>query len=1070
MLSRILLPVLCFLSTLVLPAQSVVQDIERISHFQTIITDSTGEKSNKTAALDTMVATLAYYATAPDTVLAKGLFAGADLLRYIGKNKFLTTYLVDMELYTHIYQHQVSPGFTYLSANFLERSKFLRSPDPVGLLTDSGPFDFNFAREQAKLPAPKLSTLTASATASSDRLAGENYVSNAIIGLTDFIAQRAQEELNYTFLTRLRDELNKNNLNQLFPNTVKFLPGLDLLNYKSILPSIRQAFTKDLNQLSFNLGNYLGASSKNGYADPKLASILLIYQVLELGIRDVSVADILGFTVSRLASNREGLKAAINFELSDTNALATSARQDLVDALEQLDGSVRALDRAAEKAVSDVDDIKNGLRRKIGALGRGDSLQLEYARLKSANIGNTELAFDQRWAKNAGEQPRGILKSWVLGQEAAGYYQANPSLAYFDRLYSGDAKKSSPKELSTAGLIGVRAFISKQEELDFYYRYEDTLVKYAAAYRSINQQLAQRGRKYAPKGAVDALAQRIKAEEAAVKEAGKNTLPYDLLHRLTEEFPSLPDSTEETKIIRQTKDLLSPIESRFLQRVAQDSLVNSPEKQREKVLEGAGERSLQFPDLRKATDRVSADFDRLSKALDMATEKTADTLATALGNVNTYASIFGMSQQLFFLLHRDNTGAGAGEYEKTEAIAPVLLDGDQSMLLRGITYQRLTSVPEFGSIDPRQLGSLMLDFSTILDRLHQPLTTEERMKPQVAKRIRTVEFVTEATRTILEAPVLTLPGADTTFSLSQHVDAFANVPELSTQFNEMFRLSQTGQYRYAVTNLLEIVKLFDPPTATSRKSLLRKRTKLADLKSSLIAAPQRADVLQKQIGRTIFAIQTLEKRDSLRMSNNFFTYATFMADVAAADDSEAFVAALRSVALPKGSSTFKRNNNASLEISALAGLSVCRETLIRPRNLQGATFNENAVVASVFMPVGLMYSNKLRSPSKSARKGTFSLFTTILDLGAVAAFRFGAEDSPVEALPELKLSNIISPGVHVLYQWPGSPFSTGLGVQNGPNVRKYDPGTGAAVQDLRAYRVMVSFAIDVPIFRLWGSN
>ena len=208
MLSRILLPVLCFLSTLVLPAQSVVQDIERISHFQTIITDSTGEKSNKTAALDTMVATLAYYATAPDTVLAKGLFAGADLLRYIGKNKFLTTYLVDMELYTHIYQHQVSPGFTYLSANFLERSKFLRSPDPVGLLTDSGPFDFNFAREQAKLPAPKLSTLTASATASSDRLAGENYVSNDIIGLTAFIAQRAQEELNHTFLTRTRLELN----------------------------------------------------------------------------------------------------------------------------------------------------------------------------------------------------------------------------------------------------------------------------------------------------------------------------------------------------------------------------------------------------------------------------------------------------------------------------------------------------------------------------------------------------------------------------------------------------------------------------------------------------------------------------------------------------------------------------------------------------------------------------------------------------------------------------------------------------------------------------------------------
>lgn len=1070
MLSRILLPALCLLSSLALPAQSVVQDIERLSRYQAIITDSTSEESQKSAALDTTIATLAYYATAPDTTLAKSLFGGADLLRYVGENKFLTSYLVDMKLYDPIHKHKVPQAFTYRSASFLARSKFLRNPDPAGLLSDSGPFDFNFAREQAKLPAPKLSTLTATATATSDRLAGENYISSAIIGLTDFIAERAQEELNYTFLTRLRKELDENNLNELFPNTVNFLPGLDLLNYKSILPSIRQAFTKDLNQLSFNLGNYLGASNKNGYGDPELANILLIYQVLELGIRDVSVADILGFTVSRLASNREGLKAAINFELSDTTALATSARQDVVAALGQLDGSIRALDRAAENAVSEVDDLKNGLRRKVGALNSSDSLQLEFNRLKSADIGNTELAFDKRWAKNAGGQPRGILKSWVLGEEAVSYYQANPSLAYFDRLYSGDAKKSSAQELSTAGLIGVRALISKQKELDFYYRFEDTLVKYAAAYRSIDQQLAQRGKKYSPKEAVDALAQRIKAEEEAVRQAGKDALPYDLLYRLTEELPPLPDSTSNTKMVRKTKDLIAPIEERFQLLVARDSLANSPEKQRENALEGAEKKSLQFPDLRRATHRVGADFDRLRRALDVATEETADTLARALGNVDTYASIFGMSQQLFFLLYRDNTRAGAGEYEKTEAIAPVLLDGNQSLLLRAITYQRLTSVPEFGSIDPRRLGSLVLDFSTILDRLNQPFTKEEAMKLQVAKRIRTVEFVTEATRTILEAPVLTLPGVDTSFSLSQRVDAFANVPELSTQFNEMFRLSQTGQYRYAVTNLLEIVKLVDPPTTSNRKSLKRKREKLKELRGELIAAPQRADVLTKRIDRTGQAIRTLEKRDSLKMSNNFFTYATFMADVAAADNSEAFVAALRSVALPKGSSAFKRNNNASLEIGALAGLSVARETLIRPRSLQGVNLEENAVVASVFMPVGLMYSNKLRSASKPARKGTFSLFTTILDLGAVAAFRFGADDGPVQALPELKLSNIIAPGVHLLYQWPGSPFSTGVGIQNGPNVRKYDPGTGGAVQDLRAYRVMVSFAVDVPIFRLWGSD
>ncbi len=1070
MSTRIWMLLLLVLISLPLPAQSVVQDIERLSELRHAIADAPGERRGRTAALDELVATLAYYATAPDTSSARELFAGADLLHHIRDNQYLINYLLDAKLYEPIYGHTVSPRYGYRETSFPNRGDFLKQPDPAGLFKDSGPFDFNFAREQARLKAPTLSSLTASARATSDRVGGENYVSSAIIGLSDFIAQRAQEELNYTFLTHLRDELDDNNLNYLFPNTVDFLPGLDLLNYKSILPSIRQAFSKDLNQLSFNLGNYLGASNANGYADPRLANILLIYQVLELGFREVSIADILGFTVSRLASNRAGLESAINHELSDTTLLARNGRREIVGALQRLDGSILDLDEAVEDAVSELGNLRDLLRDPTAALAEDDTLKLAFERLKAANPGTPAIVFDDRWAKNAGSQPRGILEAWLGGTEAVAFYQANPSLAYFDRQYAGGAKKSTPRELRTAGLIGVRALLDKRTTLDFYYGLEDTLVAHANAYLELRERLAQRNQAYYPVKAVEELSARIRAEQAAVEAAGKDPLPYDLLYRLTEEIRGLPDSTDNERTILRTKKILAPIEDRFLARVRWDSLSDSPERQRQRRILEENKRTVSFPGLLSAIDRVYDDFGSLERSLEEATALTAAPLSAALGNVKTYSSIFGISQQLFFLLHRQRDTMNTPVYEKSESIAPLLLDGDRSNLLRGISFQRFSSVPTFGTLDPGQLGGLVLDFSTILDRLNQPLTADEIADPRLSKRIRTVAFITQATKTILEAPVLTLPGIDTTFSLAQRVDNFGKVAEISTQFNELFRLSQTGQYRYAITNLLEIIKLFDPPATTPRKSLTRQRSKLLELQTQTPTTPADIATLERRIDRTEKAIRNLEGRDSLRVSNDFFTYATFMADVAAADNSEAFVAALRSVALPRGSSAFKRNNNASLELGALAGLSVGRERLLLPAGFAATGFRQNAVVAAVFMPVGIVYSNKLRSPSKPARGGTYSIFTSILDLGAVAAFRFGKDDSPVQSLPELKIANVIAPGVHLLYQWPRSPFATGVGIQNGPNVRRYDPGTGEAARDLRGYRIMFSATIDVPIFRLWGSN
>jgi hypothetical protein len=180
-------------------------------------------------------------------------------------------------------------------------------------------------------------------------------------------------------------------------------------------------------------------------------------------------------------------------------------------------------------------------------------------------------------------------------------------------------------------------------------------------------------------------------------------------------------------------------------------------------------------------------------------------------------------------------------------------------------------------------------------------------------------------------------------------------------------------------------------------------------------------------------------------------YGHFMANVAMADNSDQVAAAIEAVALPVGSAQMKKENVFSVTINAYTGLGYGRE------NLQ-LTGNKN--YAGVSAPVGIGFNWGLKSA------GSLSLYTSVIDVGALAAFRFN--DPLSDNLPELKWGNILAPGAHLAYGSPwGLPLTLGAGAQLGPNLRAIKPGLIPGVVTDSGWRFGVFLSVDIPVFSLY---
>ncbi|RYZ21378.1 MAG: hypothetical protein EOO16_13280 [Chitinophagaceae bacterium] len=203
---------------------------------------------------------------------------------------------------------------------------------------------------------------------------------------------------------------------------------------------------------------------------------------------------------------------------------------------------------------------------------------------------------------------------------------------------------------------------------------------------------------------------------------------------------------------------------------------------------------------------------------------------------------------------------------------------------------------------------------------------------------------------------------------------------------------------------------------------------------------------------------------------SFVKYGAVMVNLVEARNSNEVAGAIEAAVLPPGSARVKRTVPANVSLNAYCGLFSGNEVILGlDDNRPFSRWNAFGLAA----PVGVAYSeaNAFLPWPLSRIKGlhwngaSSSWFVSVIDIGSVAAFRFG--DDSTAQVPAIRLRDIFSPGIFWSVGFPRSPLSVNLGVQTGPNLRSVK-ATGNDFSNARYVRYSVALCVDLPLLNLYS--
>jgi hypothetical protein len=96
--------------------------------------------------------------------------------------------------------------------------------------------------------------------------------------------------------------------------------------------------------------------------------------------------------------------------------------------------------------------------------------------------------------------------------------------------------------------------------------------------------------------------------------------------------------------------------------------------------------------------------------------------------------------------------------------------------------------------------------------------------------------------------------------------------------------------------------------------------------------------------------------------------------------------------------------------------------------------------------------------------GSWSVFLPILDVGAVASWRLGSGGGQI---PAITWSNIVAPGLFVVWTKKDTPLSILFGAQYGPELTKISASGGTTLEKATLQFPAIEFTFDIPIFSLY---
>ncbi|RAJ07024.1 hypothetical protein LX64_02153 [Chitinophaga skermanii] len=196
--------------------------------------------------------------------------------------------------------------------------------------------------------------------------------------------------------------------------------------------------------------------------------------------------------------------------------------------------------------------------------------------------------------------------------------------------------------------------------------------------------------------------------------------------------------------------------------------------------------------------------------------------------------------------------------------------------------------------------------------------------------------------------------------------------------------------------------------------------------------------------------------DTLVVSNKvrqfLLTYGGLGASLAVAKNSDDVAAAIETYALPSGSSRIKRTSAFNVSLNAYVGFFGGFE-FIKGLDTRPAVGITAPIGVAISKGQSILFFN-------SRHKTSSSIFISVLDIGAVTAYRFN-KDNDANQLPTVEWKDVISPGVFYSFGIGKTPLSVNMGYQMGPLLRKVESDIASTTNSYG--RLSLSILVDIPL-------
>jgi hypothetical protein len=987
--------------------------------------------------------------------LASGLVSPADIpvepsrwmsiLSSLEKNSFFSAELADIRPSviptTHPFIHDLAE---HLKQYATGHAQFFESvPLNPPLSATSGPSYFSLQDMQKHYDNPLISDVATELRSAGKRIArgeGKGLNTAAIVGgLTDFAIERAKEEFSIALLERMQYSINGSEkgeglreLRILFPQTWGFFSGQQKLsNFKNLLPSARASFLKDLQTLGTQVQELLSIPPYDTLKHNKdIYNLALFYDIASMAYQGMPLDTLLENVASRLNRRQEQLFLQGNQDLASNQ----TTKPDLT-----------VLQTKLSSISADLDTLGKDILRKnitieatgffdleMAASAIGAQAIEEYRKLYDGYLDETTRRNESLilWmAKDRHEQLQNIPRQL----EGFRYYEQllrYPKLENYPN-YFGEAPDTL--QLIASGVELSRKLVNpppgEQPMPEFmvgYYRYlqgvEQVIKEKTALFRTFSPNALQ-----ARKRDLDAKRSTLERQ-----------LEADSAFWSTQKERRLEDHIAALRFLKNALDTINDPSWRIADNLDPTALKDAVQRyeQRLKTAEGwARERmdtlraasgiahpmppALEWQSPTVTTSPVSQDIEaRLNRIT--ATARDINSLILRMDTTHIPQIHTSRNQALLLSNIAEMSLAvlsclKAPDGSPTKYLTPTefwdLMRDDRSRnLFLGLVQEHVQKVSNNSSLSPKNVAVVTSRFVDIafqadqlLDSLRNPTRTERRFSDYLPL----VGLGVDLLVTVIENPLIANDRKDPlAIAAAKELTSF---PKVTGHAFSLFSDLQAERYGSAIQNLVNMLST----VATSSPNV--------------------------------------ESRWQ-RTSQELLFYGNFMANVASAQNADDMRSALLGAALPPGSSRVKREESFNIGLNTYLGLGGGVEVLNN-----GDAMNKTAGTIGLSLPVGLSVSWKF----KKEHALSYSVLLSVLDLGAVAAFRLG--DPGAEALPDLKIENFVAPGAYFLFNIPRSPFSLGVGSQYGPRVRSITAANGVQSQ-ASAWRWGGFIGMDVPIF------